>query len=83
MSKYMKFKWLREVKRNGFLENAHKFQKKCCSDIIPFVYEGKEEIHKYVQYEVSMTVCMSRTTNQRKVPKWLSFKNYKSESLNI
>ena len=50
---------------------------------IPFVYEGKEEIHKYVQHEVSMTVCMGRTTNQRKVPKWLPFKNYKSESLNI
>ena len=36
-----------------------------------------------MQYEVSMTVCMGRTTNQRKVPKWLPFENYKSESLNI
>ena len=35
---------------------AHKFQEKANSDIIPFVYEGKEEIHKYMQYEVSMTV---------------------------
>ena len=35
---------------------------------------GKEEIHKYIKYEVSMTVCMGRTTNQRKVPKWLTFK---------
>ena len=50
---------------------------------VPFVYEGKDEIHKYMQYEVSMTVCMGRTTNQRKVPKWLPFKNYMSESLNI
>ena len=24
------------------------------SGIIPFVYDGKEEIHKYMQYEVSM-----------------------------
>ena len=48
-----------------------------------FVYEGKEEIHKYMQYEVSKTVCMDRTTNQRKVPKWLQFKNYMLELLNI
>ena len=53
------------------------------SGIIPFVYEGKEEIHTYMQYEVSMTVCMGRITNQRKVPKWLPFENYKSESLNM
>ena len=49
----------------------------------PFVYEGKEEIHKYMQYEVSMTVYKGMTTNQRKVSKWLPFKNYKSESRNI
>ena len=36
-----------------------------------------------MQYEVSMTVCVGWITNQRKVPRWLSFKNYKSESLNI
>ena len=59
------------------------FIKKGYSGIIPLVYEGKEEIHKYMQYEVSMTVCMGRKANQRKVPKWLQFKNYKSESLNI
>ena len=53
------------------------------SDISPFVYEGKEEIHKYMQYEVTMTVCMGRIANQRKVPKWLPFKNCMSESLNI
>ena len=47
------------------------------------MYEGKEEIHKYMQYEVSMTVCVGWITNQRKVPKWLLFKNYMSESLNI
>ena len=35
-----------------------------------------------MQYEVSVTVCMGRATNQ-KVAKWLPFKNYKSESLNI
>ena len=59
------------------------FRKKGYNGIIPFVYVGKEEIHKYMQYVVSMTVCMGRTTNQRKVPKWLPFKNYRSESLNI
>ena len=62
-----------------FLINSRKIG---CSGIIPFVYEGKEETHKYVQYEVSMIVCMGRKTNQGKVPKWLPFKNYKSESQN-
>ena len=57
--------------------------RKNASGIIPFGYEGKGEIHKYMQYEVSMTVCMGRATNQRKVAKWLPFKNYKSELLNI
>ena len=66
-----------------FSENAHKFQKIGYSCIIPFVYQGKEEIHKYMQYEVSMTICMGRTTNQSKVPKWLQLKNYNLESLNI
>ena len=28
------------------------FRKKGYSGIIPFMYEGKEEIHKYMQYEV-------------------------------
>ena len=53
------------------------------SGIISFVYVGKEEILKYMQYEVSMTVHMGRITNQRKIPKWLPFKNYKSELLHI
>ena len=51
------------------------FRKKCYRGIIPFVYEGKEEIYKYMQYEVSMTVYMGSNANQRKVPKWLPFKN--------
>ena len=38
------------------------------------MYEGKEEIHKYIQYEVSITVCVGRIANQRKIPKWLPFK---------
>ena len=37
------------------------------------MYEGKDVIHKYVQYEVSLTVCMGRIANQRKVPKWLQY----------
>ena len=45
------------------------FRKKYYSNIIPFMYVGFEEIHKYMQYEVSMNVCMGRTANQRKVPK--------------
>ena len=31
-------------------------RQKACSGIIPFLYGGKEEIHKYVQYEVLMTL---------------------------
>ena len=60
-----------------------RFQKIGYSGIIPSVYVGNEEIKKYMQYKVSMTVCMGRITNQRKVPKWLPFKNCKSEFLNI
>ena len=56
-----------------------KFRKKGYSGIIPYEYEGKDEIHKYMRCEISMSVCMGRTTYQRKVPKWLPFKNYKSE----
>ena len=48
--------------------NAHKFQKIGYSGIIPFVYIGKEEIHKNMQYTVSMTIYMGRIENQRKVP---------------
>ena len=66
-----------------FQESGHEFQKIGHSGIISFVYAGKEEIHKYMQYEVSVTVCMGRIANQRKIPKWLPFKNYKSESQNI
>ena len=54
----------------------NKFQKIGHSDIVPFGYIGKEDIHKYMQYEASMTVYMGRTANQRKVPKWLLFKIY-------
>ena len=43
------------------------FDKICYSGITPFVYKGKEDIHKYMQYEVSMTVCMGTIANQRKV----------------
>ena len=31
----------------------------------------------------SVTAYVGRIANQRKIPKWLPFKNYKSESLNI
>ena len=38
--------------------------------MIPFTLVGKEEIHKYMQYEVFMIVYMGRIANQRKVPEW-------------
>ena len=56
-----------------FKEMLMNFRKKSYSGIIAFVYEGKEEIHRYVQYEISITVCMCRIANQRKIPKWLPF----------
>ena len=52
---------------------AYKFQKIGYSSI-NFVCVDKEEILKYMQYEVSMTVYMGRIANQRKVSKWLPFK---------
>ena len=42
------------------------FRKKVYSGIIPFGYKGKEEIHKYMQYKVSITACVGWITNQRK-----------------
>ena len=45
------------------------------SDCSPFVNVGKEEMHKYLEYEVSMTVYMGRIADQRKVPKLLPFKD--------
>ena len=47
------------------------------------MYQGKEETHKYMQHEVSITICVGWIGNQRKVPKWLPVKNCKSESLHI
>ena len=39
----------------GFKKMHVKFRK-CDSGIIPLVSVGKEDIHKYLQYEVSVTV---------------------------
>ena len=72
MSKHMKFKWEVRV-------HAHKFQKIGYSVIIPFVYAGKEEKQKYMQYEVSVTAHVDMIAIQRKVAKWLPFKKYMSE----
>ena len=44
---------------------------------------GTEEINKYIQYEVSISIYLARVANRRKVPKWLPFKIHNSESLNI
>ena len=62
---------MRSKEYQNFKKMLINFRKKGFSAIIPFVHKGKEEIHKYVQYEVSMTVCMGRIANQRKAPKWL------------
>ena len=46
---------------------VHKFQKKGYSGINPFVYEGKEKIQVYMQYEVSD--CLYGQDNKsKKVP---------------
>ena len=47
---------------NKFWELGH-------SGIVPFFYTGKEDMHKYMQYDSSMTVYMGRAANQKKVPK--------------
>ena len=51
----------------------------CIRGVAIYQDDCKGEVLLYMQYEVSMTVSMGRTTNQRKVPKWLSFKKNKSE----
>ena len=45
------------------------------------MYVDEEEIHKYMQYEVSITSTWAEY--QRKEPNWLPNNNYKSETLNI
>ena len=40
-------------------------------------------VHMCTNYEVSVTIHMGMRANERKIPKWLPFKNYKSESLNV
>ena len=47
MSKHMKFKWLTEVKSKWILGKWSHISEEGYSGIIPFVYEGKEQIHKY------------------------------------
>ena len=52
-----------------FLENAHKFQKKGYSDIIPFVHEGNKKRYISIYKIFSLTVCMDWIANQRKILK--------------
>ena len=40
-------------------------------------------LNVHTEYKVSMTIYVGRRANQRKIPKWLPFKNCKLESLNI
>ena len=65
-----------------FLKNAHKFQKISYSGIIPLVEKVKKRYLSICDMK-SMTVYIGSITNQREVTKWLPFKNYKSESLDI
>ena len=32
-----------------------------------FVYAGKEKLHRYMECEVSLTACVGRIANERKV----------------
>ena len=41
------------------------FRTKGYCDIIPLMYEGKEEIHKYMQYEVSITAWAGQQIKER------------------
>ena len=36
-------------------------------------------VYIYTKYEVSMNIYVAMRANQRKIPKWLKFKNCKSE----
>ena len=36
-------------------------------------------VNVHTNYEVSLTIYVGRRANQRKIPKWLPFKIYKSE----
>ena len=42
----------------------------------------RNNVYIHTKYEVSMTIYMGMIANQRKIPKWLPFKNYKSEESN-
>ena len=44
------------------------FRKSVTVALIFLMYIGKEDIFKYMRYEVTMTVYMGSITNQRKVP---------------
>ena len=47
--------------------------------IAPFHLEVPHHVQVNTKYEVSITIYMDMRANQRKIPKWLPFKNYKSE----
>ena len=52
------------------------------NDIVPFVHEGKDEIHKYMQYEVYDCLYW-QDSKSKKSTTMLPFQNYMSESQNI
>ena len=79
----MKFKWLREVKSMDFKKMLINIRKKVTVALFLLCVKVKKRYTRKMPYEGSFTVCMGRIANQRKIPKWLPFKNYRPESLNI
>ena len=70
------------VKRYHHAKNE--VSRSMCSKVI--VHTDRQDDRHTGPYScdrVSMTAYMGRIANQGKIPKWLSFKNYKSESRNI
>ena len=47
------------------------------------VHIAELSVNIHTKHEVSMTIYVGRRANQRKIPKWLPFKTYNLESLNI
>ena len=76
MPKHMKFKCLEEIEYMNFKKMFINFKNQATVALF-LLYEGKEEIHNYMQSEVNMTVwagqqikekyqngCHSKTTRQ-------------------
>ena len=49
------------------------FRKKVTVALLLLCFLGKEQIHKYMQYEVFKILYIGKIANKRKVLKWLPF----------